>query len=97
MKDDLTKATVYRVVATGGQNKLAQLIAILSSNPGETLNMWLRHASVAVVEEPKLLPGLDGTAQGIDHILRSIDKPPYYTLVNRLEQSPFERLLVHRD
>ncbi len=97
MKESLTKATVYRVVATGGQNKLGQLIAVVSPNPGETINMWLKHASVGTIEDPVLVPNLDGTAPGIDHIIQATDKSPYYTVVNRLEQSSFERILIHRD
>jgi hypothetical protein len=90
----MENGSVYKVVASGGQNKLAQLIGVLSPNPEETLRKWLEHSSVHIVEEPALVPGMKAADPGVDHVLRAISKKPGFTLVNRLEQSPFERMLT---
>lgn len=94
MAADLTKATVYRVVVSGGGSNLGQLIAVLSDKPRETIGAWARRASLRIVQEPEVVADLDGTARGIDHVIEAVPDSPGYRIVNRLNQSPFERILV---
>jgi len=90
----MEKGNVYKVVVSGGQNKLAQIIGVISPTPEETLRQWMEHDSVIVVEEPTLVSSKKPGDPGIDHVIRAVDKKPGYVLVNRMKQSPFERMLI---
>lgn len=92
--DELKKAKVYRVVTSSGGANLGQLIGVISDSPRETLMAWARRATIGVVQDPKPVPELDGTSPGVDHVIKATAGSPGYELVNRLKQSPFERILT---
>jgi hypothetical protein len=85
---------VYRVVASGKNNKLSLLMAVDSDNPLETLQHYLDHAAVNVVEQPVLIPNRDFTKPGIDFILRDKATAPHYEIVNRLRLSKLDLILI---
>ncbi len=91
---DLSSAKVYRMVASGSNNKLAMLIGVVSKDCDKTINHYLQHASVEVIEAPVHLPNAKPTMSGIDLIIKEKKTAPYYEIANRLKQSFLEHLLV---
>lgn len=91
---DLSSAKVYRMVASGSNNKLAMLIGVVSSDCEKTIGHYLSHASVEVLEAPRYLPDAKPTMSGIDLIIKEKKTAPYYEIANRLKQSFLEHLLV---
>ncbi len=85
---------VYRVVASGDNNKLSLLLAVDSANPLETLRHYLDHAAVDVVEQPVLIPNRDLAKPGIDFILSQKATAPHYEIVNRLRLSKLDLILL---
>ncbi len=85
---------VYRVVASGVNNKLSLLLAVDSSEPAKTLRHYLDHAAINVIEQPVLIPDRDLKKAGIDFILREKAKAPYYEIVNRLRLSKLDLILI---
>lgn len=93
-REELEKAKVYKFVASGSNNKLAMLVGVISSDPEKTLEHYLKHASVVVVEDPKLLPDRDPLKPGIDLYLGERSDKPFYSVLNRMKQSFFEGILT---
>lgn len=86
-------AKVYKTVVSGGNNKLALLVAVFSPKPEETLKAYLDHACVKVIEEPAEVQGIEPDSQKLDFRLAHRPDPPHYAVLNDLELRKFDRAL----
>ncbi|MDX1973771.1 MAG: hypothetical protein SFY68_14665 [Candidatus Sumerlaeia bacterium] len=93
-KVDLSTAKLYKLVASGANNKLALLVGVISSDPEKTLQHYLQHASVQVIEQPTYLPDASPNMSGIDLFIKERKDAPFYAIVNRLKQHFLEGYLL---
>lgn len=88
--------SVWKFVATGKNNKLSLLVAVHSDQPQVTLQHYLKNAAVEVLEQPTELPGRDPEKPGIDLIIKSIEKAPYFQIGNHLKLSFLDLVLIDK-
>lgn len=91
-KDETGK--VYRIHVTGGATNLSLLICVFSPDPPETLDAYIKHASVRAMSDPVLIPTMDENSKGLDVYIRAIKGAPGYEIVNRLQIHPLHRGLI---
>ena len=90
----LEDGKVFRILVSGGNNHLAMLIGVLSRDPLDTLQKYMKRSSAVIEGEPVEVNSLTPADKGVDLVIEAIDKEPGYAVRNLKKIHWLDKTLV---